>query len=101
MPWECSAHRPTGDGCFRLSMMDNIVPYEADGFPAFAYFTAEQVEEMNEINALLQPRVTSEVAKFITGARSLDEFDAFVGELEALGVRDLEAVYQGVWANVK
>lgn len=93
--------RNTGDGCFRLSMMDNIVPYEADGFPAFAYFTAEQVEEMNEINALLQPRVTSEVAKFITGARSLDEFDAFVGELEALGVRDLEAVYQGVWANVK
>ena len=87
----------SGDGCFRTSMIHNIQPYEVSGFPYFAYFTTDQIAEMNEINALLQPYVTSEVAKFITGARSLDEFDSYISEMEALGVRTLEGYYQEYW----
>ena len=78
-------------------MIHNIQPYEVSGFPYFAYFSTDQIAEMNEINALLQPYVTSEVAKFITGARSLDEFDSYISEMEALGVRTLEGYYQEYW----
>lgn len=37
---------------------------------------------------------TEAMSALVTGLRSMDEFDAIVAELDALGLKDIEAVYQ-------
>ena len=58
-----------GDGHNRLTLLDNIVPYLVSGYPSIMYFSAEEQETIDEITLLLNAHVTSEVAKFITGAQ--------------------------------
>lgn len=52
-------------------------------------YTDEEAEEIQKINQNLDDYSTTEVNKFVTGERSLDEFDAFVSELKAKGADDL------------
>lgn len=88
-----------GDGHNRLTRLENNVPYLVNGYPSIMYFSAEEQETIDEITLLLNAHVTSEVAKFITGARSIDEFDQFVSECEAYGLRELEAIYAKGYEN--
>lgn len=88
-----------GDGHNRLTMVDNIVPYLVSGYPTIMYFSAEEQETIDEITLLLNAHVTSEVAKFITGDRDISEFDQFVAECEAYGLRDLEELYAQGYEN--
>lgn len=88
------------DNNARISANTNIFPYEVPGFPTIAYFSAEVVEKMDELHTVIDPYIQSEVAKFITGARSLDEFDAFQAELEKIGVKELEGYYQEYYASL-
>ena len=83
-----------GDGWERLSFADKVVPYLQVGFPSIVFYDEDTLEEIDEIMLLLNNHVMSNVAKFITGARDLAEFDQFVSECEGLGLRDLEAIYQ-------
>jgi len=88
-----------GDGHNRLTRLENNVPYLVSGYPSIMYFSAEEQETIDEITLLLNAHVTSEVAKFITGARSIDEFDQFVSECEAYGLRELEKIYAKGYEN--
>lgn len=45
-------------------------------------YTDEEAEEIQKINQNMDDYSTTEVNKFVTGERSLDEFDAFVNELK-------------------
>ena len=63
------------------------------------YFSAEEQETIDEITLLLNAHVTSEVAKFITGDRDISEFEQYVSECEAYGLRDLEELYAQGYEN--
>ncbi|MBQ2976538.1 MAG: extracellular solute-binding protein [Clostridia bacterium] len=84
----------SGDGWHRIHAYANIGTYAITGFPAITYYTEEQQNEIDEIRMIMEAHIETNVAKFITGARDLAEFDQFVKELEGLGLRDLEAIYQ-------
>lgn len=84
---------------FRLQMQKTISPYEITGFPAIVYYDEDTSYRMNELSVMLGDRMDAEIAKFIVGERSLDEFDTFVEELEALGLREYEGYFQDAYAN--
>ena len=84
---------------FRLQMQKTISPYEITGFPTIVYYDEDTSYRMNELSVMLGDRMDAEIAKFIVGERSLDEFDAFVEELEALGLREYEGYFQDAYAN--
>lgn len=78
--------------------MLNVAPYEVEGFPAIVYYSEDDTLAMNDLLAVLQPYVESEVAKFIVGNRSLDEFDAFQEELEKMGIEEYQGYFQDAYA---
>ncbi|MDD6682309.1 MAG: extracellular solute-binding protein [Clostridiales bacterium] len=84
-----------GDGWERIYTKANVGPYtRTDAFPAIVYYDEDTQESIDEIRMVMESHIETNVAKFITGARSLAEFDQFVKEIEDLGLRDLEAIYQ-------
>ena len=89
----------TTEGQFRGSMYEWVTPYETSGFPAITYYTLEETEELSDYNATLKVYAEGEIAKFISGDRDIEEFDAFVTELEGMGLREWEAIFQGAWDN--
>lgn len=90
-------HSPEGQ--FRGSMYTYVTPYEGSFFPKVTYFTVEQSEALTEYQSTIKTYGEGEIAKFITGARPIDEFEAFVAELEGMGLRDWEKIYQDYYAN--
>lgn len=89
----------SGDANFRSTYQTNLEPYEVEGFPAITYFTEEETLAMNDLQAVLEPYIEAEVAKFIVGNRSLDEFDAFENELKSMGIEKYLGYYQTAYAN--
>ena len=84
-----------GDGWERIYTKANVGPYtRTDAFPAIVYFDEETQESIDEIRMIMESHIETNVAKFITGARDLAEFEQFVKEIEDLGLRDLEEIYQ-------
>ncbi|MEG0767441.1 MAG: hypothetical protein RR482_06965, partial [Clostridia bacterium] len=88
-----------GDNYGRICMQENITPYVVPGFPSIVYYDEAAQEQIDDISILFDSHVESEVAKFITGARDLATFDAFVTECNALGASDLLALYKQAWEN--
>ena len=91
--------RTSAEGQFRGSMYDHVSPYETSGYPSVTYFSEDDAVEMNDLDTVLRPYISSEIAKFITGARSLDEFDDYISEIEDLGFRKLEDYYKQMYAS--
>ena len=82
-----------GDGIFRNSMATNITPYESQGYPNVVYMSADDSYRLSELESVLVPFMKAETAKFITGARSLDEIDAYLEECRELGSDELNGLY--------
>ena len=56
--------------------------------------TDEESETARSPLADIQTYVDENVAKFINGTRSLDEFEIFVSDIENMGIQDIIDVYQ-------
>lgn len=56
-------------------------------------FTVEEQEEVTELSMELQTQFDSNIDAFITGTRSMDEWDAFVQEQLNAGSERLEEIY--------
>ena len=63
------------------------------------YLSVEQEEEVTDLNMSISDYITQETPKFITGARSLDEFDAYQEELRNLGVERYVEIYTEAYAS--
>lgn len=61
------------------------------------YMEAEDVERLAELKTPLYDYAEKMEAQFITGAASLDDYDAFVAELENLGVQEYVDIYAKYW----
>ena len=62
------------------------------------YLTSEQEEELTDLRMAIEDYITQETPKFITGARSLDEFDAYQNELKNLGIERYIEIYTEAYA---
>ncbi len=87
----------SADAFFRKSMEYNITPYEVDGFPYTYYMSNDDSIAMNDLKMVLEPYMQSEMAKFITGARSLDEYDKYLEELNTMGCDEYLAYYEAIY----
>lgn len=63
------------------------------------YLTAEQEERVTDLKTVIESYITQETPRFITGARSMDEFDAYQEELKNLGIEEYIELYQGAYAS--
>lgn len=82
------------DNYFRASMEEFVSPYEVTDYPYYVFLDAEKSDRLTELATVIDPYVQTEVAEFITGARPLNEFEQFVTELESMGIREYEEIYQ-------
>lgn len=63
------------------------------------YLSEEETQLTNDLKTVIENYVTTETAKFIVGARSLDELDAYFDDLKTLGVDTYTDVYTRAYAN--
>lgn len=90
------------DQHYRASVTENLMPYCIESMPAhFLYFNAEQNAELTDLGTVLVTHAETETAKFITGNRDLSQFDAYLSELESLGVSRYVELYAEAWENYK
>ncbi len=68
---------------------------------AFPPLTTEQVEKVVDLNTAVDTVFTSGIDHFIIGERPMSEYDDFIAEMEAAGVRELEAVYNEAYEAIK
>lgn len=64
-----------------------------DAFPTLA-FTDDEQSIINEKYTEIETYVNEMLDKFIMGVEPLDNFDAFVAQIQAMGIEDVLAVYQ-------
>ena len=88
-----------GSGAHMLNQKNNVEPYRTDSFPMIVYYDEETTLAIDELNTILEPYIESEVAKFITGARSIDEFPKFQEELKGMGIEELLGYYTTAYEN--
>ena len=88
-----------GSGAHLLNVRNNVEPYRTESFPMIVYYDEETTLAIDELHTILDPYIESEVAKFITGARSTDEFPKFQEELKGMGVEELLGYYTTAYEN--
>ena len=62
--------------------------------PYYNMFTAEESQELNDIQNDIVIYVKECINKFVIGEKSLDEWDDYVARVEAMGIEDALAIYQ-------
>lgn len=60
----------------------------------YVFLSEEDTVKISDIKSVISEHVKTEVAKFVTGVRSLDEFDAYVQELQAMGIDEYLEIYK-------
>lgn len=86
------------DGHWRITQAAAMIDHLTDVRLPAVYLTAEQNQRVADLSTVINDYVTAESAKFIVGTRSLDEFDAYLGELKALGIEEYIGIYQEAYA---
>ena len=63
------------------------------------YLSAKDNQRAAELDTIINDYVTAESAKFIVGARPLEELDTYFEELKALGIEEYIEIYRTAWAG--
>ncbi|HBP39016.1 MAG TPA: hypothetical protein DD640_09820 [Clostridiales bacterium] len=82
-----------GDNFFRISQLEKLSDYVTAGYPTKVFFDAETNNRISDLATVINSYVRAETAKFITGTRSLNEFDSYLTELENLGMSEYLKYY--------
>ena len=88
-----------GDDNYRETVIEHLQQYASAGYPTVAFFTAEETEGITDLKSVLESYAVPEIAKFITGSRSLDELDAYFDELDNLGYQEYVGYYVDYYNN--
>ncbi len=89
----------TGDGNYRASVAANLVPYSTYGFPYTYYVDEDTQEKITDLTTIIEPYISEQFARFVTGQRSLNEVDEFAEELKSMGIEELLAIYKQIYAD--
>ncbi len=63
-------------------------------------FTDEETTEMADMKTAITTYVNEKIMQFVTGGRSLDEWDAYVAELYTMGLEQLLEIYQNAYDRI-
>jgi len=85
------------DNWFKMAKMEGFFPYIVNGYPTYTYMTEDVNLELADLKSVIDPYIDGEVAKFITGLNSLDNFDKFQSDLEAMGIKDMLKIYTDLY----
>ena len=86
------------DNWFKLAKMEGFFPYLVNGYPTYLYLDEATSLELADLKSVIDPYIDNEVAKFITGLNSLDNFDKFMDDLKAMGIEDMLKIYTDAYA---
>lgn len=86
-----------GDG-LKVAMDANTAKYVTPCFPELK-FTSEEYEELSFIKTDIDAYIETTRAKWITEGGIDAEWDAFVKQLDAMGLQDMNAIYMGAYAR--
>ena len=67
---------------------------DANVIPSTVSLSAEETTEATNIYSDIQTLCLESIAKFITGEKSMDEYDAFVENIKAMNIEGYLAIYQ-------
>lgn len=81
-------------------MVDNQKPYYTQGYPKNVFFDVETNERVIELKSVIDAYVEAETAKFITGARALneEELNKYFDGLDAIGYQEYLQYYVDYYA---
>jgi len=79
-----------------------IYPHWSDErYPANVFLSEEETEKVSKLKAAIEEYAVTEIAKFVTGTRSLSELDAYFDELDRLGAQEYVKIYADYYEAVK
>ena len=87
----------TGEGHFMATTFYNMAPYAVDTYPSIYYVDESTAQRILDIETVIKPYVKEQVSRFITGLRSLSEFDEYQSELKAMGMDELLDIYKEIY----
>ncbi|MBB6730668.1 extracellular solute-binding protein [Cohnella zeiphila] len=82
------------------SYAKNYFDNYAQVFPTLKY-DADQLKERTNLLAKVQPALDSNIVKFVTGARSMSEWDSFLSEMEQAGYKQIVDIDQAAYDAMK
>ena len=82
-----------GDNYFRISQLERLSDYVTDVYPTMVFFTEDINTRISDLKTVINSYVRAETAKFITGARPLDQFNDYLAELDSLGLQEYLGYY--------
>ena len=87
------------DHFFRISALEKLFDSLETGFPVVYYLDDDTTYRLTELSTIIDPYVKEQVALFITGERSLDEFEDFLAELDGMDFQEYQGIYRQIWAD--
>ncbi len=90
-----------GEMHFRIALGETLKPYVQNGYPSVVYLDQETALKAANLLTIVKEYAEQESAKFITGARSLNELDAYFTEIERLGAAEYVKIYQDYYDSIK
>ncbi len=82
-------------------LMEEYKPYLSEETWESFSPTYEESEEMDFYWTDMQAYIKENIAAFIVGNRSLDEWDAYVAEFDKMGLQEYMAIYQKLYERYK
>ena len=86
-----------GDG-LKVAMDAQTAQYVHDCFPELKY-TPEEYNELSFLGADINSYVDTMRAKWVTEGGVDEDWDAYVAQLNAMGLEDMNAIYLGAYAR--
>ncbi len=88
-----------------ISIISEQESYAYEEAPQYAFpiqvvtpnFKEEELERFQLLQEPITKHYEENMAKFIIGERSLDQWDAYVAEVEKLGIEEVKAMHQTAW----
>lgn len=101
-PADARGEFESGQIHFEIAMRETLCKYRNDEvYPGTVYFDTETQLKVNDLLVVLTDYATTETAKFITGARPLEELDAYFDEIERLGATEYVQIYADYYESTK
>lgn len=86
------------DDHYRYLCQEAQGPYVVQNLPS-PYADADTMATYGDYKTAINTHVSSELAKFVVGERSMDELPAFFAELDALGLQEYWAMVQELYKD--
>lgn len=87
-----AAGRTGAAGWWRRSANEYAKPYYTETFPS-VFLSAEEAQKVTELYTPLKDYVTIMEAKFITGIEPMENFEAYMEQLNVLGLQEYTEIY--------